>query len=71
MAHNCEIVKDALSVKEMHRSLTYIVLISLMVPRFDEFLYYFKTGPAGFSQFTYSILTLIGTVCLVVGIAIY
>jgi len=43
----------------------------MTVPRFDEFMYYFKTEVAGFSQFTYSILTLLGAVALIFGIFIY
>lgn len=55
----------------MYRSLIFFLLIGMTVPRFDEFMYYFKTEVAGFSQFTYSILTLLGAVALIFGIFIY
>lgn len=55
----------------MNRSLLFFVLIGMTVPRFDDFMYYFKTGPAGFSQFTYSLLTLLGAVALLTGIGLY
>lgn len=71
MSHNCKIVGNSFEIPEMHRSLLFFVLTAFTVPRFDDYLYYYKTGPAGFSQFTYSVLTLIGTACLLVGIAIY
>ena len=48
-AHNYLIVKDILSVPEMYRSVLFFVLLGFTVPRFDDFMYYFKTGPAGFS----------------------
>ena len=47
------------------------MLIGFTVPRFDDFLYYYKTGPAGFSQLTYSLLTLLGALALVIGIFLY
>jgi phosphatidylglycerophosphate synthase len=71
LSHNCKIVKDCLQIKEMYNSILFYILIAFTVPRFDDYLYYYKTGPAGFSQFTYSILTLMGSVALLVGIAIY
>ena len=48
-AHNYAIVKDILTVQEMYRSVLFFVLLGFTVPRFDDFMYYFKTGPAGFS----------------------
>jgi hypothetical protein len=69
--HNFQIVKEAFAIREFNRSLIFFLLIALCVPRFDDFLYYFKTEQAGFSQFTYSILTLVGTLCLVAGVLIY
>jgi Na+/melibiose symporter-like transporter len=62
---------DCLKLKEMHRSLLFFVLIGFTVPRFDDFMYYFKTEVAQFSQFTYSLLTLLGAVALILGIFIY
>ncbi len=70
-AYNYAIVKDILSVPEMYRSVLFFVLLGFTVPRFDDFMYYFKTGPAGFSQFTYSLLSLVGAVALLLGIGIY
>lgn len=48
-AHNYTIVKSILGVPEMYRSVLFFVLLGFTVPRFDDFMYYFKTGPAGFS----------------------
>jgi hypothetical protein len=49
MAYNYRIVADCMQIIEMKQSLLFFVLIGLTVPRFDDFLYYYKTGPAGFS----------------------
>lgn len=55
----------------MNETLLFFILIGFTVPRFDDFMYYFKIGPAGFSQFSYSILTLLGAIALIIGIMIY
>jgi BT1 family len=60
-----------MKIPESYRSILFFVLLGFTVPRFDDFMYYFKTGPAGFSQFTYSLLSLIGAIALVLGIGIY
>ncbi len=49
----------------------FFLLIGITVPRFDDYLYYYKTGPAGFTQFQYSMLTLMGACALIIGIALY
>lgn len=69
--YNYKIVKDCIKTKEMKNSLLFFVLIGMTVPRFDDFMYYFKTGPAQFSQFTYSLLTLLGAGALILGVVLY
>jgi len=49
MKHNFDIIYNCLKIKEMNHSLSFFTLIGFTVPRFDDFLYYYKTGPAGFS----------------------
>lgn len=49
----------------------FFLLCGLSLPRFDDFMYYFKTSEAGFTQFTYSLLTLMGAIALLFGIEIY
>jgi len=44
--YNYKIVRDCIKTKEMKNSLLFFVLIGMTVPRFDDFMYYFKTGPA-------------------------
>jgi hypothetical protein len=38
-----------MKIPESYRSILFFVLLGFTVPRFDDFMYYFKTGPAGFS----------------------
>lgn len=55
----------------MHRSLLYFLLFGLTVPHFGDFMYYFKTEVLGFSQMTYSLITLIGACSLLFGVILY
>jgi hypothetical protein len=55
----------------MHRSLLYFILFGLTVPHFGDFMYYFKTEVLGFSQMTYSLITLIGACTLLLGVIMY
>jgi len=55
----------------MQRSLLYFILFGLTVPNFSEFMYYFKTEVLGFSQMTYSLITLIGACSLLFGVILY
>ena len=47
------------------------MLLWVSYPRFDDFMYYFKTSVVGFSRMTFGLLTLLGALALVAGITIY
>lgn len=64
-------IRDHIKEPALYRSLIYFILLGLTVPSFDEFMYYFMTEEVGFSQFTYSMLILLGAGCLFIGILMY
>lgn len=71
LKQNYLIVKDCLRCPEMYRSLMFFFFCGFTLPRFDSFMYFFKTEVAGFSQFQYTMLTLTGGFAMIVGIQIY
>jgi hypothetical protein len=72
VANNYQLVKEIFKTREMSRSILFVLLLCFTFPRFDEFMYYFKTGPeVGFSQMTYGLLTLFGAMALILGIYVY
>jgi hypothetical protein len=58
-------------MKVLYTTLLYFTLVGAFVPSFGEFYYYFKTNIVGFSQFTFSMLTLLGAVMFFVSMIIY
>lgn len=46
---NYGIVKDCLKIREYQRTMMFFLLCGFTIPRFDDFMYYFKTEVVGFS----------------------
>ena len=53
------------------RLVLFYLIWGLTVPRYDEFMYYFKLDIVGFSQFQYATLSLLGAIFMFIGSVIY
>jgi len=71
LSHNYRVVREALKTREMYRTILFFVIWGMVVPNYIEFMYFFKLDVVGFSQFTYSMLLLLGAVALTLGIVAY
>ena len=49
----------------------YLIIGGFLVPNFGSFGYYFMLDVVKISKFTYSMLTVLGFFCLLIGTAIY
>jgi len=48
-----------------------VILMGSLVPSFAEFNYYFITNEVGFSQFTFSMFSVLASVTLLLGVILY
>jgi len=71
LKHNYRIIKQTLKIPAMYNALLFFILQGFTVPSFGEFFYYFSTEVAGFTQFTYSMLALVGSFSFLIGIILY
>jgi len=58
-------------VPEIHCMIIYLFAYGLVVPSFSSFGYFFMLDVVELSKFTYSMLTVLGFFCLLIGSALY
>ena len=68
---NIREIKEAFQVKEYYSVILYLVLYGLVVPSFGAFGYFFMLDVVELSKFTYSMLTVLGFFCLLIGSTLY
>lgn len=68
---NLNQMKEAMKVPEYNSVILYLVLTGFVVPSFGSFGYYFMMDVIGLSKFTYSMLTVLGFCCLLLGTQAY
>lgn len=61
----------AIKTPVIYRTLLYYALCGMLVPSFQDVGYYFQLNVLQFSKLTYSLLTLLGFVSLMIGTLIY
>lgn len=64
---NLSEIKEAFKIKEFYSIILYLIFTGLVVPTFGSFGYYFMLDIVKLSKFTYSMLTVLGFFCLLVG----
>ena len=64
-------IKQAVQVPEIYQVIMYLSLYGLVVPSFSSFGYFFMLDVVELSKFTYSMLTVLGFFCLLIGSALY
>ena len=67
LKRNCQEVKEAFQIPEFYSMILYLVITGLIVPSFGSFSYYFMLDVVGISKFAYSMLTVLGFICLLIG----
>ena len=60
-----------MQVKEYYSVILYLILTGMVVPSFGTFGYFFMLDVVELSKFTYSMLTVLGYFCLLIGSALY
>ena len=72
-AHNCNMLKEGFKIKELRNFLIYYVIQGAIIPRYEEYMYYYLTNESymGFSKMTYAYLKLVSYLGVFVGAAIY
>ena len=68
---NCYEIKEAFQIREFYSMILYLIVGGLLVPSFSSFGYYFMLDVVGISKFTYSMLTVLGFACLLVGTQLF
>ena len=64
-------IKEACTMKEYYRVILYLTIGALCVPSFSQFGYYFMLDEVHLSKFTYSMLTVLAYICLMIGSVAY
>ena len=60
-----------MQVPEYYSVILYLILTGIVVPSFSTFGYFFMLDVVELSKFTYSMLTVLGFFCLLIGSALY
>ena len=68
---NCSEILEAFQVREYYSVILYLILYGLVSPSFSSFGYFFMLDVVELSKFTYSMLTVLGFFCLLIGSALY
>ena len=68
---NLSEIVEAFQVREYYSVILYLVLYGLVSPSFGSFGYFFMLDVVELSKFTYSMLTVLGFFCLLIGSALY
>ena len=58
-------------MKEFYSIIVFLLLQAVLMPGFDSYGYFFMLDVVKISKFTYSMLTVLGFFCLLIGTAIY
>ena len=64
-------IKEAFKIREYYFIILYLFIGGFLVPNFGSFGYYFMLDVVGISKFTYSMLTVLGYVCLLLGTQVF
>ena len=64
-------IGQAIKIPAIHNMILYLFLYGLVVPSFSSFGYYFMLDVVQLSKFTYSMLTVLGFFCLLIGSGLY
>jgi Na+/melibiose symporter-like transporter len=60
-------VGQGLKLKELYTAVIFQAILGAVVPNFSSYLYYYQISVAGFTQFEYSMLQMIGYATLISG----
>ena len=60
-------IKEAFRIREYYQLIMYLVIGGLLVPSFGSFGYFFMMDVVGVSKWTYSMLSVLGFICLLLG----
>ena len=71
LKRNCGQIKEAFKIRPFYCLILYLILTGLFVPSFSSFGYYFMLDVIKLSKFTYSMLTVLGFFCILVGTQLY
>jgi Na+/melibiose symporter-like transporter len=64
-------IGQAIKIPAIHNMILYLFLYGLVDPSFSSFGYYFMLDVVQLSKFTYSMLTVLGFFCLLIGSGLY
>ena len=68
---NCREIVEAFQIREFYSLVLYLIVGGLLVPSFSSFGYYFMLNVIKLSKFTYSMLTVLGFVGLLIGTQLF
>ncbi|CDW84495.1 UNKNOWN [Stylonychia lemnae] len=68
---NMKSIKKALQSPQVFNTLVYIMLTGVLVPKYNDVSYYFQLTALNFSKMTYSMLTFVSYVSMLLGTMIY
>jgi MFS family permease len=68
---NLHAVYQGCKIPELWRSLCFFIIMGALIPSFGDFLYYYQIEVTGFSQFTYSMLQVLGYITLFISTFMY
>ena len=71
MKRSCSEIMEAVKIPEFYKLLFYLVITGFLTPSFYSFGYYFMLDVAGISKFSYSMLTVLGYVTLLLGTQLF
>ena len=60
-------IKEGLKIREFYCMIIYLIVTGFLVPSFSSFGYFFMLDVVGVSKFSYSMLTVLGYGCLLIG----
>jgi hypothetical protein len=65
------VIKSSWRVTALWKLVGYVLLFGTVIPTFKDFEYYFQTNIIGFSNFTFSMLQLLGATMLFLSVLMY
>ena len=71
VTRNFKEIGQAFQVKEYYSVILYLILTALVVPSFGTYGFFFMLDVVEISKFTYSMLTVLGFFCLLIGSTLY
>lgn len=67
LKRNLSEIKEGLKIREFYCIIIYLIVTGFLVPSFSSFGYFFMLDVVGVSKFAYSMLTVLGYGCLLIG----